>query len=529
MLDASRRAPCRALLLAVMHESKLVIPFAHGSQADADAGHGFHGVLRQVDAPEGAPLPAPGACARRPLAVLTHGLLSHKSAIFFRPLLDTLRMDSFRWDLAGEGETPGTWRAGNYEGGADDLHHVIDYVRRRFGYDIDLLIAHSKGVALTYTYVAKYCAGPGTIHPLPRRMLLCSGRFYMEGHHAKDPKYKETFATQGYHAIQARVRGQVREVRLYPDDHDSQCRFPAAYFLAQVPPSVQVLVTHGLADTVVPPADAAQFVNVLTAQRMRSPGSVRLELFTDADHNYAGDATTALVSKARSWLDATSPPACSAKQFCPRGKLIVVEGLDRAGKSTQVARLVEHLGARYVKFPDRTTAIGQMINAYLTNQSDSNDQAIHLLFSANRWEMLASIVMTLEQGTNVVCDRYAFSGIAYSCAKGLNFAWCVGPDVGLPLPDVTLFLDLDEATAAQRAAYGEERYEKLAFQRLVRSAFGQVERMVLAAGGRWVCIDARGTPDDVWALVCNAVANVPSGPLVPLVLEPRHTRTLSSL
>ena len=63
MLDASRRAPCRALLLAVMHESKLVIPFAHGSQADADAGHGFHGVLRQVDAPEGAPLPAPGACA----------------------------------------------------------------------------------------------------------------------------------------------------------------------------------------------------------------------------------------------------------------------------------------------------------------------------------------------------------------------------------------------------------------------------------------------------------------------------------
>lgn len=38
------------------------------------------------------------------------------------------------------------------------------------------------------------------------------------------------------------------------------------------------------------------------------------------------------------------------------------------------------------RFPDRSTAIGSMINSYLTKQSEADDAAMHLLFSANRWE-----------------------------------------------------------------------------------------------------------------------------------------------
>lgn len=89
-----------------------------------------------------------------------------------------------------------------------------------------------------------------------------------------------------------------------------------------------------------------------------------------------------------------------------RGLFIVLEGLDRSGKSTQVDRLLNRLnkdGRRAVlqKFPgasspisyrhdltlDRTTAIGKMINSYLQSQSELDDRAIHLLFSANRWEL----------------------------------------------------------------------------------------------------------------------------------------------
>lgn len=168
----------------------------------------------------------------------------------------------------------------------------------------------------------------------------------------------------------------------------------------------------------------------------------------------------------------------------------MVEGLDRAGKSTQVERLATELNATTIKFPERTTAVGVMINSYLAQSSDLDDRAIHLLFSANRWERADFITTTIEKGENIVCDRYAFSGIAYSVAKGLPYSWCRNPDVGLPSPDLTLFLDLNAETAAARGGYGEERYERLDVQTKVRDAFTRVSRDVESHGGRWATIDA---------------------------------------
>jgi len=74
-----------------------------------------------------------------------------------------------------------------------------------------------------------------------------------------------------------------------------------------------------------------------------------------------------------------------------RGALVVLEGLDRSGKSSQCARLLSFLkgkgyDAEGWRFPDRATSVGQMISAYLANESQLDDRTIHLLFSANRWE-----------------------------------------------------------------------------------------------------------------------------------------------
>ena len=74
-----------------------------------------------------------------------------------------------------------------------------------------------------------------------------------------------------------------------------------------------------------------------------------------------------------------------------RGALVVLEGLDRCGKTTQSSRLVQYLeglghSAELWRFPDRTTSVGQMISSYLSNKSQLDDHTIHLLFSANRWE-----------------------------------------------------------------------------------------------------------------------------------------------
>ncbi|GJJ72671.1 dTMP kinase [Entomortierella parvispora] len=173
-----------------------------------------------------------------------------------------------------------------------------------------------------------------------------------------------------------------------------------------------------------------------------------------------------------------------------RGRFILLEGCDRAGKSTQCAMLVKALQERghsveLCKFPERTTTIGQMIHAYLTNSKELDDKAIHLLFSANRWEAMQAMKRKLEQGTHLVVDRYAYSGVAFSTAKGLDLKWCMNPDKGLVRPDLTLFLDLPTAEAERRGGFGEERYEKRELQEKVREVFLRLKAK------EWVVVDAR--------------------------------------
>lgn len=58
----------------------------------------------------------------------------------------------------------------------------------------------------------------------------------------------------------------------------------------------------------------------------------------------------------------------------------------------------------------------------------------------------------LKQGTHLVVDRYAYSGVAYSAAKGLSRSWCASVDEGLLAPDVVFFLHVDADAAGNRCA-----------------------------------------------------------------------------
>ena len=114
--------------------------------------------------------------------------------------------------------------------------------------------------------------------------------------------------------------------------------------------------------------------------------------------------------------------------------------------------------------PPRATTngtVGGLIDNYLQSSVQTDDRAIHLLFSANRWEAAPKLAETLAAGTNVVCDRYAYSGVAFTSAKRaedrssmsggeLSLEWCMSPDVGLPAPDAVIFLDLDQDEAEKR-------------------------------------------------------------------------------
>ncbi|KAK3679690.1 Thymidylate kinase [Recurvomyces mirabilis] len=168
-----------------------------------------------------------------------------------------------------------------------------------------------------------------------------------------------------------------------------------------------------------------------------------------------------------------------------RGTLIVLEGLDRSGKSTQCERLVSHLRhttgqeVSHLRFPNRTTPIGQMINSYLAGSTQTEDHVIHLLFSANRWESAAEIERLVAEGTTVVIDRYYYSGCVYTAAKqipDMGLEWCRQPEVGLPRPDVCVFLDVSAKAAMSRGGYGSERYERKEMQDRVRELFGELRR-----------------------------------------------------
>ena len=67
----------------------------------------------------------------------------------------------------------------------------------------------------------------------------------------------------------------------------------------------------------------------------------------------------------------------------------------------------------------------------------------------SRWESTGDIEAKLRGGTSLICDRYAYSGVAFSAAKGLDLDWCRSCDVGLPAPDMVLYFDMPVDSASQ--------------------------------------------------------------------------------
>lgn len=152
------------------------------------------------------------------------------------------------------------------------------------------------------------------------------------------------------------------------------------------------------------------------------------------------------------------------------GKFVVIEGIDNSGKSTLCKNLFHKLNetspeskALFIRYPDRSTSTGQLLDKYLKKQIHLNKETSHLLFSANRWEKNEEI-KELIKSRIVISDRYYFSGMAYSMAIGADSEWVKGPDKGLLEPDILLFLDTRPMEATKRMGFGNEIYDNLEMQ-----------------------------------------------------------------
>ncbi|KAH8266285.1 hypothetical protein KR038_006116 [Drosophila bunnanda] len=193
-----------------------------------------------------------------------------------------------------------------------------------------------------------------------------------------------------------------------------------------------------------------------------------------------------------------------------RGAFIVFEGCDRSGKTTQSRLLAELLKSKGIatvsmNFPERSSSIGQVINSYLTNSKDLPDEVIHLMFSANRWEHMNQIKQQLLAGTTLIVDRYSYSGVAYSAAKGLDFDWCYAPEKGLLKPDAVFYLKTSVDSLTNRGQYGEERYEKVEFQSRVSQVF---DRICSREASYWHQFDASQSADDLHSRIASIAENI---------------------
>ncbi len=139
-----------------------------------------------------------------------------------------------------------------------------------------------------------------------------------------------------------------------------------------------------------------------------------------------------------------------------KGKIIVIEGTDKAGKTIQSRMLMEALKVSgkvcvTLDFPDYTTPIGMEIRAFLDGRRDYPSEVKHLLFSANRWEKKKEIESMIENGTIVIMNRYWQSNLIYGAASDMDTSWLLRLDKGLPKEDIVLVLLVNTSVSTKRA------------------------------------------------------------------------------
>jgi dTMP kinase len=215
-----------------------------------------------------------------------------------------------------------------------------------------------------------------------------------------------------------------------------------------------------------------------------------------------------------------------------RGMLIVFEGIDGAGKHTQITRLAAALAARsiateVISFPVYQSFFGRLIERYLSGEFGPLDKVdphfSAMLFAGDRQKQRGRILAALEAGKTLLADRYVASNLAHqgsrvpAAQRGVFMDWLRKLEYmenELPAEDLVLYLRIDPSEAQERmqirrAGNGGSDLHESDLEHLAAAAALYDE---LARGDQWITIDcfepATGKPrsaDEIHALVMAAV------------------------
>jgi len=202
-------------------------------------------------------------------------------------------------------------------------------------------------------------------------------------------------------------------------------------------------------------------------------------------------------------------------------KFIVFEGIDGAGKTTQINLLREALEKRgyscAVTAEPTDLPSGKAIRRALAKEVDSTPLQMAEMFAHDRelhnTDAQVGIEKLLKDGTTVICDRYYYSSLAYQgTVLGYDTVAALNLDnPNIRTPDVCIFLDLTPEKSLQRiGARGEavEMYENLDYLTRTRTTFFEIFDKLRQRDEKIAIIDADGSVEQVSARIFAAVAAI---------------------
>lgn len=205
------------------------------------------------------------------------------------------------------------------------------------------------------------------------------------------------------------------------------------------------------------------------------------------------------------------------EQTTTRGRLIVFEGIDGSGKTTQTELLCEHLRTkgREVVLTAEPTSLptGRALREALSGRVKKSECEMAALFVQDRIahnnEPEQGLRALLARGVDVICDRYYYSTLAYQ-GHSTDYAWVKGMNLDCPdilRPDLCLYLDLLPAQSLERIRRGRdavEIYENEETLSRVRATFLRVIDD-LRTTDRIAIVDAYRSPAEIAAEIASLV------------------------